>query len=347
MGEPESLNSRFFDKTTDPRSIILRILVSFRYSTGLPAKDIVAFLEGSFGAFQNASLNEKNIWDRSQLMNALSELEEHNLVCQKEKGVFDLTKLGKIAGQVGFEVESVIRIIKNIENLDITEISDPTLIAITLLTVELDDVYFPVNKRGAQKEFYTWKTELIMQGIPESVIQDIKITAKDTYQAAARVKKIVACLLWISDLPMSRIEETLTKHGNSWNGAAGPVRSVSSRTCDILNTVAKITKVIKKDLDIVERIPRLLTRLDVGVPPRILDLALNTGNRLSRADYQSLLKNDLYDIEEIEKTPDKILLDHLDQNEEKLKIIRTAIHKYKTDSPTSGFETPLVPPYEE
>lgn len=346
-GEPESLDSRFFDESTDPRSLILRVLVSVGHSSGLPAQEIVDFLEGSFGAFQEARLNDKWKWNQSQMMNALGDLEKHKLVFRDEKGLFTLTKLGRIAGQVGVEVESVIRIVKIIESLDTSQITDPTLIAITQVTVELDEVLFPVNKKGAQKEFNTWKNELYYQSIPEYVIQKLEITARDVYQAALRAKKIVACLLWITDHPMSQIEKLLTKHGLSWNGAAGPVRSVSARTCDILETVARIAKVIKKDLDLEERLPRLLTRLDVGVPANIIDIALHAGNRLSRADYQSLMKNDLFEIEKIEKISDKILLGHLNNDEEKLKIIRTAIHKHLTESSIQDFEVPMLPPYEE
>jgi hypothetical protein len=68
-----------------------------------------------------------------------------------------------------------------------------------------------------------------------------------------RAKKAVACLLWISGTPMSEIEEVLTRFGGRFDGAAGPMRSVRSRTADVLPTVAMVAQLLHSGLDLTQR----------------------------------------------------------------------------------------------
>ena len=53
---------------------------------------------------------------------------------------------------------------------------DPSLIAVTQLTVELDGVLFPINKASTQKEPVTWYSELQRQGIPNTVLMSLPRT---------------------------------------------------------------------------------------------------------------------------------------------------------------------------
>jgi hypothetical protein len=51
-GKPENLVSRFLEDDTDPRSLIVRVLVSARRaaSDGVASEEIIEFFEASFGA---------------------------------------------------------------------------------------------------------------------------------------------------------------------------------------------------------------------------------------------------------------------------------------------------------
>ena len=54
----------------------------------------------------------------------------------------------------------------------------------------------------------------------------------DQHTGTLRAKKAAGSLFWISSTPMAEIEAALTQHGGVFDGAAGPVRSVASRTGD-------------------------------------------------------------------------------------------------------------------
>ena len=350
-GKPEDLESRFFTAGTDQRSLITRVLAAYQRSAqhGLASEEIVEFLEGSFGAYLQAQVVHQWALDKAQLMAALADLVRYNLIEQTASGNFMLTELGRLAGESGVEVETITRLAGIVSTLSATSINDPTLIALTQLTVELDQVLFPLNKKSTQKEPQTWRAELQRQGVPHAALNALSRFVSDQHQGTLRAKKAAACLLWITDWPLSRIESTLTQFGGKFDGAAGPIRGVASRTCDLLPTVARIVQLLYPNLDLADRCASLLTRLEVGVPRGAVDLATQMGNRLSRGDYQHLIKGGLCALEAIDKSSDDELLACLSESrnkEEKIYQIRRAAKMRREKNQCGLFSTPILPPYE-
>jgi replicative superfamily II helicase len=111
---PEDLASRFLDEATDPRSLIIRVLVAAQRASkdGVAADGIVAFLEASFGAFQARAARTGWEWSRPDLLQALADLETHRLVQKTASDTYVLTALGRLAGESAAEVESIIRLVE-------------------------------------------------------------------------------------------------------------------------------------------------------------------------------------------------------------------------------------------
>ncbi len=346
-GTPEDLQSQFLTEGTDPRSIILRVLVATQSSTGqgLTYEEIVDFLQESFGAFQQMQFSQQWVWDRDSLLGALHDLSRHALVVVDGDGVYRLTELGRLAGEAGVEVESIIRLVEAFASTDPSSINDPALVAATQTTVELDQVLFPLNRASKHKEPRIWMSELQRQGIPLAILQVMQRTANQQ-QATLRAKKTVASLLWITDLPMAQIEKVLTQFGGGLDGAAGPVRNVSARTCDLLPTVTRVAELLHPGLDLAERRSRLLTRLEVGVPAAAADLAAQIGSRLTRGDYRRLITNGLCSIEAIEQSSDEELLACLNNSDTKFAEVRRAVNEYRRQEKEYESATPILPQYE-
>jgi helicase len=112
IGKPEDLVSRFLDSGTDPRSLIVRVLVSARRAAGegVSADEIVDFLESSFGAFQAGASREGWRWSRDDLLEALADLQRHKLIEVDRADTYQLTHLGRLAGESATEVGSIIRL---------------------------------------------------------------------------------------------------------------------------------------------------------------------------------------------------------------------------------------------
>lgn len=350
-GQPEDIKSRFLADNADLRSLVVRVLVTAQQSIksvsqGLRAEEIIGFLEASFGAFQQMQTSQNWKWSRENIAKALSNLQGHGLVELNEDGRYHLSPLGRLAGEMGIEIESITRIVETLTPLSSDQISDPTLITAAQLTVEMDNVIFPINKKSTQKEPELWPSELRHQAVPESVMKALHRSVSDHYQATLRAKKAVSCLLWITASPIAEIERVLTQFGGAFGGAAGPIRSVASRTCDVLDAVVKVAETLHPGLDISERSARLLTRLEVGVPAKAVDLAAKLGTRLTRSDYQSLLKADLISIQAIESSSDESLLNCLGQDKEKLSEVRRAVKAHLESERNQAPIIPILAPYE-
>jgi replicative superfamily II helicase len=346
-GQPEDVVSRFLSGQTDQRSLILRVLAATPKAVGgLTSDQVISFLEESFGAFQQRQMQPNWAWDKTRLLEALLSLKTHGLVELSHDGLYLPTDLGRFAGEAGVEVESIIRLVDAFRRMRPEQVTDPALITAAQITAELDEVYFPVNKKGAAKESNTWTSEIRRQGVTESLIQTLSLRVSDTAQLARRAKKAAACLLWISDLPMSEIENILTRHGGRFDGASGSVLGARSRTCDLLHTVSKVAATVHPSLDLDRRVDRLLIRLETGVPPTAVELATFAGTRLTRGDYRRLLQAGKSSIDVLRETSDETLLEVLSGSVPKLLVLRRAMEAYSKDHGGEASSVQNIPLYE-
>ena len=344
-GNPEDLKSYFLEGGTDVRSLLLRILASVQKSAtnGLKREDLIAFLHGSFGAFLEREQNANWEWNVDYTESMLQELIGHGLIQQDTDNRLRLTPLGRLSGESGVEVESIIRLVDVLQHLPAGSISDPTLIATAQVTLELDKMLFPMNKKSTQKEPQQWSSELARQPIASNVIGAFDNWSTEQHQPTLRAKKAVACLYWISDTPMNDIERAMTQFGGGFDGAVGPVRAVAVRSADLLDTVVRVAELTHKGLDLSERRVNLITRLQVGVSNRNLGLAKLLGNNITRGDYLSFLRNELYSVEAITAASDEQMeaaLGGTSEAKRKVQMIRNILaEKTSKDAAT----TPIVP----
>jgi helicase len=326
---PEDLTSRFLDSGTDPRSLIVRVLVaaSRLAKDGASSEDIVAFLEGSFGAFQAGRGQEGWQWSRRDLLTALADLEQHRLVQRGAEDRYELTPLGRLAGESATEVHSVVQLVEALSGLTPDEITDPALITSVQSTAELDQVLFPLNKKSTQKEPQRWPTELRSQGVPGQILNSLHRAVHDGHTATLRAKKAVACLLFVSGKPMAEIEAILTQFGGAFGGAAGAVRGVAARSSDLLPVAARVAEILHPTLDFGDRIARLAVRLTYGVPGAIADIARDAGAGLLRGDYCALAQAGLGDPSVVANADNAAVLTAVGNDPSKVAIVRAAAER--------------------
>jgi helicase len=321
---PEDLASRFLDDETDPRSLIIRVLVAARRAAGegVPSEEIVEFLESSFGAFQARRARTGWQWSRDDLLSALADLERHQLVQKNAAGAYELTKLGRLAGESAAEVGSIVALVECLGSLRPQEISDPVLITAAQTTVEVDQVLFPINKKSTQKEPQQWPNELRGQGVPGQVLNALQRGVTEDHQATLRAKKAVACLLFVSGRAMNDMERVLTQFGGAFGGAAGPIRAVAARTCDLMPVAARVAEILHPTLDLGDRVSRLAIRLTYGVPSAAVELAQLAGADLLRGDYCRLAAAGLCEPDQISVASDDQILACVDKDKRKLELVR-------------------------
>lgn len=335
--QPENLTSRFLD--ADPRTLIIRVLVAARtVSNEVSGEEIIDFLESSFGVFQMQQTSNAAGWDRHRLQHALNDLSRHSLIELNSNGRFTLTALGRLAGESAVEVETLLRAIDCLRNLSAEQITDPALIAISQGSVELDAVFFPINKSSKFKEPQHWVGELSKQGIPQSVLAKLG-AGVELEKKTVRAKRAVSCLYYISGTGMEEIERAIGQFGGALGGSAGPIRSVASRTCDVLPLIARTAQLLHPSLELQPRVARLLLRLELGIPGTAVDLARYAERTLDRADYRRLSEAKLTDCNSLAEAKDDTLLPLLGKDVRKISALRQAVALWRTtrsDRPTTG-----------
>jgi hypothetical protein len=237
---------------------------------------------------------------------------------------YQLTQLGRLAGESATEVGSIIRLVDSLSELSPDEITDPALICAVQSTVELDEVHLPINKKSTQKEPQLWPNELRQQGVPGRMLSSFQRFVVDSHQSTLRAKKAVACLMFISGRAMAEIEQILAQFGGGFGGVAGAVRSVGSRTCDILPTAARVAEILHPTLNLGDRVARLTVRLTVGIPGAGVDLAREAASTLLRGDYCRLAQAGLCEPTAVSAAADAQILECVDGDRQKLAIVREA-----------------------
>jgi replicative superfamily II helicase len=342
--DPEDLASRFL--AADPRTLIIRVMVAMgQVANNVSAEEVIDFLESSFGVFQIQQAGGSWGWDRNEFQVALGELTQNGLIENQQDGRLSLTALGWLAGESAVEVETLIRAINCLSNMHPQEVTDPALISIAQISVELDDIYFPINKRSTQKEPLHWTRELQMQNVSATVLDHLRQNVADGNQHTVRAKKAVACLYYISGLGMEDIERAVGKFGGAFDGAAGPIRSVSARTCDVLPMVARAAEILHTGLDLQDRLARILVRLDLGIQGAAVDLARYAERALDRSDYHRLCELGLTKRKDLLTAEDAVLFGHLGNDHNKLRSLRDALEKWRVAQPTPT-QPPALPQYE-
>jgi hypothetical protein len=220
------------------------------------------------------------------------------------------------------------------------------LIVAAQTTIEVDQVLFPINKKSTQKEPQFWPNELRGQGIPSGILVALQRGVADLLQATLRAKKAVACLLFVSGRPMNEIEGIMTQFGGAFGGAAGPIRSVSMRTCDLMPVAARIAEILHPTLNLGDRVSRLAVRLTHGVPAAAVDLAKQGGTDLLRGDYRRLAVARLCEPDHIESATDGQILACVDLDKKKLALVRDLAKRIAEQrAQTVKTSTPILDAY--
>jgi hypothetical protein len=177
---------------------------------------------------------------------------------------------------------------------------DPgSVLALTQLTAELDEVFVPVNGRGWRKEAASWYGELQRHGASSAVLQALQRNG-DGVLVARRAKRALGCLLWIDGVQRDQIEALLMRHHRD-NAISGPVLTAVNRTIDLLPTTLRVLELLHgTDLAALEA--DLLLRLQLGIPAELTDIGVLWGDRVTRAQYLALHRSGLVSPDAIAST---------------------------------------------
>src|SRR5260221_303949 len=137
---------------------------------------------------------------------------------------------------------------------------------------------------------------------------------------------------------LDELARAVSQFGGAFDGSAGPIRSVTSRTCDVLPVIARAAELLHAGLDLQERTASLLLRLDLGIQGPVVDLARFTERALDRADYHRLCNAALTTQDALMSAENNTLLPLIGNDFRKLTALRDALEQWRQARP------PLLPP---
>jgi hypothetical protein len=234
-----------------------------------------------------------------------------------------MSPLGRLVARSGLAVKSAITVTRTLRSLAADELNRATLIAIAQLTEEVEQVQFPLNYKGYRAEMSTFGPELQRQRIAGAAMAALQRAAPgQQHIAAKRAKKTVACLLWTTGVPAASFEPALMKHMKD-RDAIGPVRAVTSRTRDVIDTVIAIAREAHPEAELDALAELLPVQLELGVPANIVWLARTAGAAISRQAYLNLSKQQLTSPDAIHAATDEVLMECIGDSQEAIHSLRT------------------------
>jgi len=333
-GKPESLVSRFADQ--EPLSLVCRVLATASASrtNGLTERELIDFIRSTFGAHQTGELIPE-----TTIGSTLRRLVDAGLAEPVDER-FRLTELGRIAGELGIQVESVVRVARALRGLSPSELSTEVFLAATQMTVELDDVIFPVHKKSVQ-ERQRWQGAIQSRSLPMSILRELRATDDATY--TARCKRLSADLMWLDGTELNRIEASLLRHLPGDN-AAGPIRASAERTRDLIGVVARIgTLATSTGSALTDSLDGIIMRLELGIPADLLWLATELKRGVERGDYLSLKHAGLVSADAIDAA-DETVLASVVHSVVTRKRIRDAVEQSRNVTIVGDDSLPMPPP---
>jgi helicase len=300
--DPEPLASRFLDE--DPLLLVLRVL-AIAEASKLPALtegDVLDFIQNSFGMHQHRA---RAILGRSpseeSVRAAITRLADAGLVDLVD-GSVRLTELGRVAGELGAKVETVVRAAHLVRQCGAAILSAAAVVATVQTFVELDEQWIPANSKSV-KEKARWLGEVRGAALPlalQSSLANIEASLQ-------RCKRFVAAMRWLDGVEMDAIERELMQHHRE-EDAAGAIRSVAERTRDFVPVLGRVVQALGiADLENSSLFDDIRIRLELGLPQGAVALARLVGNRITRADYLRVLRARMADEQAIAACDDQRL----------------------------------------
>jgi len=278
-GQAEAISSHFLASGTDPQTLVLSCLVAL--GSSVQEEDLVELLENSFAMWlrKEAGLDG---WNQQALRSDLGALVNAGLVDREPGGALTLTALGRYAGESGLEVRSV-TLVASALRFAPPVLGTADAVALAQVTCELDHLYMPANRRSRQEQ-QRWPLTLPQLGVSPGLLNGLHVGGGDPF---GRMKRAVACLLFMSNRSMAEIEGILMQHTRD-GAAAGPIRQVASRTRDVIDAVIRIAifngRTISDELDD----GGVTMQLEFGLPTELVELAHAIGTTLNRGEYLAL-----------------------------------------------------------
>lgn len=276
QGSPEAISSSFDEH--QPGTWIIRLLVQVRE---IPRAAVIDLIANTYGGYL-ALLRDPRWRDAmsQRLEGLLDRMIEDGLI--KQNGdVLRLTMLGRACGESPLTLESALRLVEVVGQLDPDEATPETLLVLIEMLQERDADYTPQVRQGESK----WQQGTVNR-FGYYVTNALRRGADSDRAYYARCKRALIVKDWIEGVPVTDIENTYSANLFSRVGY-GDIRGFADGSRYLLESAVRIASILLERPQDEARVAGLFRRLDLGIPAVMLPM-VEAGLELTRSELLTL-----------------------------------------------------------
>ena len=288
--EPEPVRSALLIPGLELDSLVLTVLkVLDDQPKGVDATEVADFLAWSFGAFQSRIARTADPFPTDTVAAVVRSLHEEGFLTTSDSG-HRLTQLGETVVRSGLRVESARVLAAALRAVESTEMTRMTLIGAAQLITEVDDARFTKPSANWQREYDEFARQLPRQRCAPAVAAALLGPRSRDGSEVGRVRRALACQMWSTGQPVSKIEMALTLHLRPQAGIrdAGPIAHAAQRTADVIRAVIGIARHLHPRADLDDLAEVLPWQLSLGIAKGLVPVARHVNSPVEREIYLRL-----------------------------------------------------------
>ena len=285
----EPIVSSFNSDRTEEWLIRLLLQVS-----AVDRNKVAGLILGTFGGYlesrKHPEWSKKIELDLNQLIPEMLRLK----LLEGDSSFIRLSLLGTACARSSLPLSSSMRLVEILERNQNLLLNIMTLLALIQYLPESDVGFIPILKRGHRERVWPANASSI---VDTQVVSALQFGAKDTFEYAARCKRLCILHDWINGVAIDKIESSYTVNP-FYSVGRGDVVRIADNTRYHLSSAVEIALIIDPSADLSpEKVDSLLVRLQVGLPEKGLNL-LKLPFEMTRGEYLALLDSDITSSEE-------------------------------------------------
>ncbi|HET7331835.1 DEAD/DEAH box helicase [Dyella sp.] len=300
LGQLEDVRSSF--QVQDLPTWTLRLLSQVR---GVRQDEIPGLLVNTFGG--NSASRADSQWliiVEREIASLVKRLLAAGLA-ERDGELVHLTLLGRACGSSSLSLESSLRLVELIRQIDVDSTPPYQLLALVQTLDEMDAVYTPVMKRGQSE---SKRAAEATQRFGPARVRALQSYCREVIDFWARCKRASLLYDWIEGEPVENIEARYST--TPYGGAIGygNITGIADATRYHLRSAHRIVSTLLPDKpDFLLGLDEILMRLEFGLPAKLLPLTLLPGG-LTRGQYLALGAVGAHDLLAVERLDEATLL---------------------------------------
>lgn len=275
-GRPEAIASSFDPNA--PGTWVVRLLAQVK---DIPRSSVIDLIANTYGGYlatlRDASWRERMTQTLERLLNRMIA----DRLIEQEGEKLRLTMLGRACGESPLQLESAMRLVELIRQVDPSECTLENLVVLIESMPERDDDYTPQTSKGEPK----WQGEVSAR-FGFGIARALQHRASSDKEFYARCKRCLVVDDWMAGESTSDIENKYSSNLFSRVGH-GDIRGYADGARFLLDSALRIAAIVLERAEDEERVALLLKRLDLGLPGDAIGLT-EFGFLLTRGEILSL-----------------------------------------------------------